>query len=196
MAVDQQTIVKLREFTGAGIVDCKKALDEAQGNFDAAVDILRKKGQKVAANKQERETKEGRVHAYIHGNGKAGALVEVLCETDFVARNEQFIQFCHEIAMHIVAAKPLYVRPEDIADEVVAKEREIYEDQMANDNKPPEIKEKILQGKLAKFYSETCLLNQPFIMDDSQTVGQHATNMIAKIGEKIEIRKFTRFALS
>lgn len=194
--IDQTTIVKLREFTGAGIVDCKKALDEANGDFQTAVDILRKKGQKVAANKQERETKEGRVHAYIHGNGKAGCLVEVLCETDFVARNEQFIQFCHELAMHIVAANPLYVKTEDIPDETIAKEREIYEEQIAGDNKPAEIKEKILQGKLAKYYSETCLLKQQFIIDDSQTVEQHITNMIAKIGEKIEIRRFARFALS
>lgn len=188
-------IVKLREFTGAGILDCKKALDEAHDDYGAAVDILRKKGQKVAANKQGRETREGRIHCYIHGNGKAGALVEVLCETDFVARNEQFVQFCHEIAMHIVAANPLYVRPEDIADETTAKEREIYEEQMAGDAKPPEIKEKILQGKLSKYYAETCLLNQPFILDDSKTVEQHRTEMIAKIGEKIEIRRFCRFAL-
>lgn len=193
---NQDLIVKLREFTGAGILDCKKALDEAGGNYDAAVDILRKRGQKVAANKQDRETKEGRIHSYIHGNGKAGALVEVLCETDFVARNEQFIQFCHEIAMHIVAANPLYVRPEEISDETIAKEREIYEEQMAGDNKPAEIKEKILQGKLSKYYAETCLLNQHFIMDDSKTVEQHITEMIAKIGEKIEIRRFSRFALS
>ena len=193
---NQELIVKLREYTGAGILDCKKALDEAQGNYEAAVDLLRKKGQKVAANKQDRETKEGRVHSYIHGNGNAGALVEVLCETDFVARNDQFIQFCHEIAMHIVAAKPLYVRATDIADEVLAREREIYEEQMAGDSKPAEIKEKILQGKLAKYYAETCLLNQPFIIDDSKTVEQYLTEMIAKIGEKIEIRRFCRFALS
>lgn len=194
--IDQNTIVKLREFTGAGIVDCKKALDEANGDFQAAVDVLRKNGQKVAANKQERETKEGRVHAYIHGNGNAGCLVEVLCETDFVARNEQFIQLCRELAMHIVAANPLYIRPEEISDETLAKEREIYEEQMVGDNKPAEIKEKILHGRIAKYYAETCLLKQPFIMDDTQTVEQHITNMIAKIGEKIEIRRFARFALS
>ena len=156
---------------------------------------MRKKGQKVAANKQDRETKEGRVHAYIHGNGKAGALVEVLCETDFVARNEQFIQFCHDLAMHIVATNPLYVKMGDVPDETVEKERAIYEDQMAGENKPAEIKEKILQGKLAKYYQEVCLLNQPFIKDDSQTVDQYLTSMIAKIGEKIEIRKFSRFSL-
>ncbi|MBI4252864.1 elongation factor Ts [Candidatus Uhrbacteria bacterium] len=194
--IDQQTLTKLREFTGAGIVDCKKALDEAGGDFNGAVELLRKKGQKVAANKQERETKEGRVHAYIHGNGKAGALVEVLCETDFVARNEQFIQFCHGVAMHVVASNPLYIKPEDISDEIIAKEREIYEEQMAGENKPAEIKEKILQGKLAKYYAETCLLKQQFIIDDSQTVEQYLTGMIAKIGEKIEIRRFSRFALS
>lgn len=194
--IDQQTLTKLREFTGAGIVDCKKALDEASGDFNGAVELLRKKGQKVAANKQERETKEGRIHSYIHGNGKAGALVEVLCETDFVARNEQFVQFCHGIAMHVVAANPLYIKPEDISDEIIAKEREIYEEQMAGENKPAEIKEKILQGKIAKYYAETCLLKQQFILDDSQTVEQYLTGMIAKIGEKIEIRRFSRFALS
>lgn len=194
--IDQQTITKLREFTGAGILDCKKALDESQGNFESAVDMLRKKGQKVAANKQEHETKEGRVHAYIHGNGTAGALVEILCETDFVARNDQFIQFCHEIAMHIVAAHPLYIRKDDIPAEVISKEREIYEEQMAGENKPVEIKEKILQGKLAKYYAETCLLHQTFVIDDSKTVEQHVTEMIAKIGEKVEIRRFCRFALS
>ena len=192
---DQKLIVKLREHTGAGIVDCKNALEESKGDYEAAVDLLRKKGQKVAANKQDRETKEGRVHAYIHGNGKAGALVEVLCETDFVARNEQFIQFCHDLAMHIVATNPLYVKMGDVTDETVEKERAIYEDQMAGENKPAEIKEKILQGKLAKYYQEVCLLNQPFIKDDSQTVDQYLTSMIAKIGEKIEIRKFSRFSL-
>lgn len=194
--IDQHTLAKLREFTGAGIVDCKKALDEADGDFNSAVELLRKKGQKVAANKQERETKEGRIHAYIHGNGKAGALVEVLCETDFVARNEQFVQFCHGIAMHVVASHPLYLKPEDISDEIIAKEREIYEEQMAGENKPAEIKEKILRGKIAKYYAETCLLRQQFILDDSQTVEQYLAGMIAKTGEKIEIRRFSRFALS
>ncbi|MBI4600289.1 elongation factor Ts [Candidatus Uhrbacteria bacterium] len=192
---DQSLIVKLREFTGAGIVDCKNALEEAQGDYQGAVELLRKKGQKVAANKQERETKEGRVHAYIHGNGKAGALVEILCETDFVARNEQFIQFCHDVAMHIVAANPLYVRTGDVPSETIEKERAIYEEQMAGENKPPEIKDKIIQGKLAKYYQEVCLLNQLFIKDDSQTVEQYLTSMIAKIGEKIEIRRFSRFSL-
>lgn len=192
---DQNLIVKLRAYTGAGIVDCKNALEQAQGDYEAAVDLLRKKGQKVAANKQDRETKEGRVHAYIHGNGKAGAMVEVLCETDFVARNEQFIQFCHDLAMHIVATNPLYVRTSDVPDETVEKERALYEEMMANENKPAEIKEKILQGKIAKYFQEVCLLNQPFIKDDSQTVDQYLTSMIAKIGEKIEIRKFSRFSL-
>lgn len=192
---DQSLIIKLREYTGAGIVDCKNALDEAQGDYERAVELLRKKGQKVAANKQDRETKEGRVHAYIHGNGKAGALVEVLCETDFVARNEQFVQFCHDLAMHIVAANPLYVRSEDVPAETVEKERALYEEQMASENKPAEIKEKILQGKIAKYYQEVCLLNQQFIKDDSQTVDQYLTGMIAKIGEKIQIRRFTRYSL-
>lgn len=193
--IDQKLIIKLREFTGAGVVDCKQALEDAGGDYEKAVDLLRKKGQKVAANKQSRETKEGRVHSYIHGNGKAGTLVEVLCETDFVARNEQFIQFCHDLAMHIVATNPLYVKPEDVPDETVQKEREIYEEQMAGEKKPEEIKEKILQGKIAKYFQEVCLIKQPFIKDDSQTVEQHLVNLTAKMGEKIEIRRFCRFAL-
>ncbi len=193
--IDQQLIIKLRELTGAGIVDCQKALTESNNDFEGAVQVLRKKGQKVAANKQDRITKEGRVHAYIHGNGKAGAMVEVLCETDFVARNEQFIQFAHDVAMHIVATNPLYVRSEDVPSELIEKERMLYEEQMAGESKPEEIKAKIIAGKIAKYYQEVCLLNQPFIKDDSQTVEQYLTGMIAKIGEKIEIRRFSRFSL-
>lgn len=192
---DAKTIAELRSITGAGIVDCQKALTEANGNLEAAIDILRKKGQKVAANKQDRETKEGLVHAYTHSNGRVGVLVEVLCETDFVARNEDFKAFAHDVALQIAAANPLYVRPEDVPTELVEKEKEIYKEQMAGENKPEEIKVKILDGKIAKYYQEVCLMKQPFIKDDSQTIEELLTRQISKIGENIQIKRFSRFAL-
>ncbi|MDO8571420.1 MAG: translation elongation factor Ts [bacterium] len=192
---DPKLIMKLRVDTGAGIVDCQKVLEEAGGDYDKAVDLLRKKGQKVAANKQDRETREGIVHAYTHANGRVGALVEMLCETDFVARNEDFKALAHDIALQIAATNPLYVKPEDVPAEVIEKEREIYKEQMAGENKPEEIKNKIITGKLAKYYQEVCLLKQPFIKDDSLTVEQLLTQMIAKVGENIQIRRFSRFAL-
>ncbi len=192
---DAGLIMKLRNLTGAGIVDCQKALEESGGDYDKAVDLLRKRGQKVAAAKQERETKEGIIHSYIHGQGRVGVLVEILCETDFVARNDEFKAFAHDVAMHIAAANPLYVRSEDIASEVIEKEKEIYKEQMAGENKPDEIKEKIIIGKLNKYYQETCLLNQAFIKDDSQTIQQLLQGTIAKTGENIQIRRFCRFSL-
>lgn len=192
---DTSLIMKLRNLTGAGIVDCQKALIESGENFDKAVEFLRKRGQKVAAAKQERETKEGIIHAYIHGEGRVGVLVEISCETDFVARNDEFKSFAHDIAMHIAAANPLYVKSDDIAAEVIEKEKEIYKEQMANENKPDEIKEKIIIGKLNKYYQETCLLNQQFIKDDSQTIQQLVQNTIAKTGENIQVRRFCRFSL-
>lgn len=192
---DTSLIMKLRNLTGAGIVDCQKALTESGEDYDKAVDLLRKRGQKVAAAKQERETKEGIVHAYIHGGGRVGVLVEISCETDFVARNEEFKAFAHDVAMHIAAANPLYVKPEDISSEVIEKEKEIYKEQMASENKPEEIKEKIIIGKLNKYYQETCLLNQQFIKDDSMTIQQLVQNTIAKTGENIQVRRFCRFSL-
>lgn len=192
---DTSLIMNLRNATGAGIVDCQKALEESNGNYDAAIDFLRKRGQKVAAAKQERVMKEGVIHAYIHGQGRVGVLVEISCETDFVARNDEFKAFAHDIAMHIAAANPLYVKPENIPSEVLEKEKEIYKEQMAGEKKPDEIKEKIIQGKLNKYYQETCLLNQQFIKDDSLTIQQLLQNNIAKTGENIQIRRFCRFSL-
>ncbi len=192
---DTSLIMKLRNLTGSGVVDCQKALEESNGDYDKAVDFLRKRGQKVAAAKQERETKEGIVHAYIHGAGRVGVLVEISCETDFVARNEQFQAFAHDIAMHIAAANPLYVKSEDISAEIIEKEKEIYKEQMAGEKKPDEIKEKIIVGKLNKYFQETCLLNQLFIKDDSMTIQQLLQNTIAKTGENIQIRRFCRFSL-
>ncbi|MBI4239865.1 elongation factor Ts, partial [Candidatus Uhrbacteria bacterium] len=168
--IDPKLIAQLRAQTGAGIVDCQKALTEGQGDYEKAVDLLRKKGQKVSASKLERETREGIVHTYTHMNGKVGAMVEVLCETDFVARNEDFKQFAHDIVLQIVATNPLFLRPEDVPIEVIDKEKEIYKDQMAEEKKPEEIKEKIITGKLQKYYQEVCLMKQPFIKDDSLTI--------------------------
>lgn len=195
--IDPKDIVKLRNQTGSGIVDCKKALEESNGDYAGAIEYLRKKGQKVAANKSERETKEGIVYAYTHGNGRAGTLVELLCETDFVARNEDFRQLAHEIALQIVAMNPLYVKKDDIPTEVLDKEMEIAKEQMAASlsGKPEEMVQKILQGKLGKYYEEVCLLNQKFIKDDTVTIEALITRTIAKVGENIQVRRFSRFAL-
>lgn len=195
--IDSKMIGDLRALTGAGIVDCKKALEETNGNFDTAVELLRKKGQKVAANKQSRETKEGLVYAYVHTSGRVGTLVEVLCETDFVARNDDFKQLAHELALQIAAMNPLYVNPEDVPTEVVDKEVEIYKEQMGATltGKPQEMVDKIMSGKIAKYYEEVCLLKQKFIKDDSITIAELVTRTIAKVGENIQVRRFSRFAL-
>jgi elongation factor Ts len=193
--IDSKLVSQLRTQTGAGIVDCKKALEDANGNYDQAVESLRKKGQKIAANKQDRSTKEGIIHSYIHPNGKVGVLVELLCETDFVARTDEFKQFAHDIALQIAAMNPLYVRPEHVPEKLVEKEKEIYREQMAGEKKPPEILEKIITGKVAKYYQEVCLLKQQFVKDDSQTIEQLLSAMIAKTGENIHIHRFSRLAL-
>lgn len=195
MIFDPKVIQQLRAETGAGILDCRKILEEAGGEYDKAIELLRKKGQKVAANKAERETHEGIVKSYIHSSGKMGAMVEVLCETDFVARNELFQQFAHNIAMHIAAANPLYLTPEQIPAEVIEKEKEIYAEQMAGEAKPDNIKEKIIEGKLAKYYSETCLMKQAYILDDTMTIEEVIQQQIAKTGENIQLRRFSRMAL-
>ena len=196
MAITSSMIAELRAETGSGILDCKKALEESGGDMVKAVEYLRKRGSKVAQKKAERETREGVVHAYIHANGKAGALVEVLCETDFVARNEQFRNFVHDIAMHVAAANPLYLRPEDVPEEVIAKEKEIVKEQMAGEVKPANVIEKIVEGKINKYYEETCLLNQLFVKDDSMTVEELVKDQIAKMGENIQIKRFVRFGLA
>ncbi len=195
MAVDTKVVTQLRSLTGAAIVDCKKALEEAGGNFDEAVTVLRKRGQKVAATKEGRDTREGIIHAYVHANGRVGSLVEVLCETDFVARTEAFKEFVHEVALQIVATNPLYIRPEDVPAEVIEKEKEIYKEQLPKD-KPAQIQEKILEGKLEKYYQEVCLLKQQTIKDDSLRISDLLTQTIAKTGENIQIRRFTRYSLS
>lgn len=192
---DTQTIIKLREMTGAGMMDCKKALEEAGDDLEKAVDVLRKKGEIKAAKKGERSTGEGLVYSYIHSTGKAGALVQVLCETDFVARNEEFKKFVHDIAMQVTAMNPLYLSKEDIPAEVVEKEKEIYTEEIVGSGKPQEVIDKIIEGKLNKFYSEVCLLNQAFFKDEDITIEDLVTQKIAKMGENIKIERFARFSI-
>ncbi|WP_456341469.1 translation elongation factor Ts [Thermovibrio sp.] len=191
--ITTQMIKELREKTGAGIVDCKKALVEAGGDIEKAVEILRKKGAAKAAKKAERATAEGAVFSYIHGGGKVGVLVELNCETDFVARNETFKELGHEIAMQIAAMSPEYVSKEEVPAEVIEKEKEVLREQALAEGKPEHIVEKIVEGRLAKFYSEKCLLEQPWIKDDSKTIKDLITDYITKLGENIKVRRFARF---
>lgn len=189
---DQKTaIAKLREITGAGMMDCKKAWVESGENFEAAQDIIRKKGLDIAKKKASREAKEGQISTYIHAGGKLGVLVEINCETDFVARNDEFQTFIKDVAMHVAAAHPLYVSSEDIPSEALAKEKEVFEEEVKN--KPENVREKILEGKLAKRFEDICLMNQKFVKDDSKTIKELLTEVIAKMGENIVIRRFVRF---
>jgi elongation factor Ts len=193
--VSASAVKDLREKTGAGMMDCKRALTEAGGDFGKAEEILRKKGLSAAARKAGRIASEGAVGSYIHMGGKIGVLVEVNCETDFVARTEGFQTLLKDVAMQIAAAAPLYVRREDVPPEVVAKEIEIAKHQAREQKKPDAIVEKIAQGKLDKYFKEVCLLEQPFVKDDKKTVQEVVTEAIAKIGENISVRRFARFVL-
>lgn len=195
MVIDAARVQALRAMTGAGIVDCKNALTETEGDIEKAAEILRKKGIAKAGNKGERVTKEGLIDSYIHGAGKVGVLVEVQCETDFVARTEQFKEFVHEIAMQIAATSPLYVSSEQIPMEVIAKEKEMYHEEFAGSSKPQEIVEKIILGKLEKYYSEVCLLNQAYIKDEDMTIADLLKTTIAKTGENIQVKRFARFVM-
>jgi len=191
--ITAQMIKELREKTGAGIVDCKKALQEANGDIEKAVEILRKKGAAKAAKKADRATAEGIVVSYIHAGGKVGVLLELNCETDFVARTEDFKNLGHEIAMQIAAMNPAYVSKEDVPQEVIEKEKEILKEQALSEGKPEHIVEKIVEGRLNKFYSERCLLEQPWIKDDSKTIGDLIKEYITKLGENIRVKRFCRF---
>ena len=186
-------VKELRERTGAGFSDCRAALVETNGDLDKAVDVLRKKGQAAAQKKAQREATDGVVGSYIHAGGKIGVLVEVNCETDFVARTEDFQRLCHDIAMHIAALDPRFVRREEVTPEILDREREIYGAQARASGKPENIIEKIVNGKMEKFYEETCLYEQHFIKDEQHTIRELIDQMIAKIGEKIEVRRFVRF---
>lgn len=187
-------VKQLREITGAGILDCQQALSQAKGDLDKALDLLRKKGQKIAQNKAVRSANEGIIESYIHSNSKIGVLVELVCETDFVARSEEFKQLGHDIAMQIAATNPLWNSPEDIPPETLEKEKEIYA-QNLNPARPQKTRDQIINGKLQKFYSEVCLLNQPFVKDDKITVKELIQNKIAKLGENIQVKRFVRFSL-
>ncbi|MFH1029799.1 MAG: translation elongation factor Ts [bacterium] len=194
--MDSQTIVKLRNMTGAGMLDCKKALEETGGDIEKAIDYLRKKGEVKAAKKSaERNASEGIIHAYIHGGGKVGVLLQLNCETDFVAKNEEFKNLAHNLAMHIAALNPSYVKPEDIPEGELEREKDIYNEQLKAEGKPKNIIDKILDGKVAKYYEEVCLLNQPYIKDDKKKVEQIIAEAIAKIGEKIEVARFVRYQI-
>jgi elongation factor Ts len=192
-------VKSLREKTGAGMLECKNALAEAGGNEEQAIEILRKRGLASAKKKEGRIAAEGAVGSYIHMGGKVGVLVEVNCETDFVARGEEFQQLIKDIAMHIAAAEPRYVSREEVATEALDKEREIARAQAKNDpknaNKPEQVIDKIVEGRLNKFYEEAVLLDQPFVKDPAKTVGELLTEKVAKTGEKITIRRFTRYKM-
>jgi elongation factor Ts len=193
--IDPKIVAQLRAMTGAGIVDCKKALDETAGDLAAAAELLRKKGIVKAASKSDRQTSEGLIYSYIHGNSKVGAMVEVLCETDFVARTDGFKELCHELALQIAAMNPLYVSSADIPPEAVEKEKEIYAQEFVGSNKPPEMVAKILEGKLGKWYTDVCLLNQAYIKDEDKTVEDVIKETISKNGENIQVKRFVRFAM-
>lgn len=186
-------IKKLREKTNAGVVDCQKALKESGGDIDKAIEWLRKKGVSMASKKAGRSAKEGRIESYIHMGGKIGVLVEVNCESDFVARNDDFKVFVKDIAMQIAASNPLYVSKEDVPEEALTKEKEIIKAQLKD--KPAQAVEKITEGKLNKFYEDACLLEQPFIKDTNLKVKDLLTSMIAKIGENMIIRRFVRYSV-
>ncbi len=194
MGINTSDIAKLRDITGAGMLDCKKALDEAQGDYEKALELLRKKGIAKAAKRAGKVAAEGIVSSYIHGS-KIGVLVEVNSETDFVAKNDTFKALVNDIAMHIAAAAPQYVSRDEVPADVIAKEKDIYAEQMKNEGKPAEMIEKITEGKMNKFYSEICLLEQSYIKDEEKTVEQMLTEKTAEIGEKLSIRRFARFVV-
>lgn len=188
-------VKELREATGSGIMDCKRVLAEADGDMDKAIDLLRKKGLAKAAKRAGRSTSEGIVYSYIHTGAKLGVLVEVNCESDFVAKTDDFIEFAKNIAMHIAAANPAGLTPEDVDQSVVEKEREIFRAQMLEEGKPENIIDKIVDGKVEKFYKEVCLLSQQYVKDPQKTIEEFLKETIGKIGENIQIRRFARFQI-
>jgi len=193
--MDLEKVRELRERTGAGIVDCKNALIEAKDDIEQAVDLLRKKGLASAAKKVGRVTKEGIIDAYIHPGDRLGVLLEVNCETDFVARTQEFRRFVRDIALHIAASEPMVVNREELSADVIEREREIYRSLVQDMKKPPEIVEKIIDGKLEKFYTDVCLMEQPFVKTPEKTVADYLKEHVAKFGENIVIRRFVRFRL-
>lgn len=195
MAVDAKAVKELRERTGAGMLDCKKALEATDNNIDKAIDFLREKGLSAAANKAGRLASDGLVESYIHSNGRIGVLVEVNCETDFVAKTDQFKEFVRDIALHIAASNPKFVSREEVSAEEIEKEKEILTAQALNEGKPAKIVEKMVEGRISKYYEEFCLLEQSFIKDPDKTIAALVNEKINTIGENISIRRFVRFEL-
>jgi elongation factor Ts len=193
MAISADLVKELREKTGVGFMECKTALAEAGGDLEAAVTILRKKGLSASAKKAGRETREGVIGSYIHSNGKIGVLVEVNCESDFVARNADFQTLVHDIAMHIAASDPRFVRKEDVTPDVLERERDIYKEQARSTGKPENVLDKIVEGRMSKFYAEACLYEQPFVKEPSVSIKDLIAGHIQKIGENIQIRRFVRY---
>ena len=195
MSVSLDQIKELREATGASMMACKKALEEMDGDYQKAVEMLRKKGEAKAAERSERSTGQGIVASYIHGNGRVGVLVQLGCETDFVARNDEFVSLAKDIAMHIAAMNPLNISPDEVSNELLDKEREIWRAQLANEGKKAQMVDKILEGKEKKFREEASLLKQAFVKDPDVTVEQLITGAVTKMGENIKIVRFSRFSL-
>ena len=193
MSISAQDVKTLRDRTGAGMMDCKKALQETNGDMEAAIDLLRAKGAAKAAKRAEKAANEGTIGSYIHFGGKVGVMVELNCETDFVAKTDDFLGLAKDLAMHIAAASPIAVAPEDIPADVVARERSVYLEQVKNEGKPEHIAEKIVEGKLRKFFEESSLLKQPFVKDPDKSIEALITDVSAKTGEKIEVARFARF---
>jgi elongation factor Ts len=194
MSISAELVKELREKTGVGFMECKSALEESKGDVEAAVTILRKRGLASLAKKSGRETKDGLIGAYIH-NGKIGVMLEVNCETDFVARNPDFQALVKDLAMHIAASDPRFIRKEDVTEDVLAQEREIYAEQARATGKPENVLDKIVEGRMSKYYSEACLLEQPFVKDPAISVREHIAGHIQKIGENIQVRRFIRYRL-
>jgi elongation factor Ts len=195
MEITASAVKELREKTGAGMMDCKKALTESGGDTTKAEEWLRQKGLSAAAKKAGRVASEGAVGSYVHLGGKIGVLVEINCETDFVARNEVFQQFVKDVAMHIAASAPLFLKREDVPSDIVEKEKAIYREQLREQGKPEKVWDKILEGKLDKFFKDVCLVDQPFVKDPDKSIQQLTVDMVAKIGENIQIRRYTRYQL-
>lgn len=193
--IDKNLIQELREITGLGLMDCKKALEDTAGDLQKAIEILRKKGASVAAKRVSKEANEGVVHAYIHPGDKLGVLVEINCETDFVANTEDVRQLARDLCMHIAALKPLYLAPENVDEAMIERERDVLKAQLAGSGKPEKIIEQIVEGRIQKFYSEVCLLKQSFVKNDQFTVEEMVNNIVAKTGEKIVIKRFARFEI-
>lgn len=193
--ISAELVKTLRGMTGAGFVDCKNVLIETGGDIEKSVEVLRKKGLAKAQKKASREAKEGLVFSYIHAGGRIGVLLEINCETDFVARTAEFQELAKNVAMHIAASNPLYVKREMVSPEVVAKEKEIYGEQLASVDKPQAVKEKIIEGKLEKYYQDVCLLEQPFIKDPSKNISAIIDNEVARLGENIVLKRFVRYQL-